>query len=202
MKFSSLLSAFLATLVVSSPITGPRDVSSSDVPSDIHALSARAIEDTAEYTRAISARPGLVKDKYYWFKLEWPLTAPIEGDKQSSKELQELQKKLGFAHIGVVVGQITETTTGKGKNEKTKRDFKATLLHMTKKNVTPGDTELKSPNWKQDPKQNLKWGGETTAKKVDAAKKEAKTYVADNKVYKVDGNNCNDFANAVIAKLK
>ncbi|KAI1174945.1 hypothetical protein F4777DRAFT_552501 [Nemania sp. FL0916] len=196
MQFSYLLSAFLATLAIASPVANPNQ--DYDV-----GLTTRTTEDTAEYKAAVAAHGGLTKDKYYYFTLEWPLGQPVgDGDKESNDELKELQQKLGFEHIGVVVGKVTETDSGKGKNKKTKRDFKATLYHMTKKNVNPGDTEFKSPNYKANSGQNLKWGGESSSKKADAGKKAGKDYVDDNKIYKVDGNNCNDFANAVLKAVK
>ncbi len=166
------------------------------------ATAAGTTTDTAEFTAANRAKTGGVQaDKFFWYTLEWPLQVPIP-DQESQTELQQLQQRLGFAHIGVVMGQVTETTTGKGKNKKTKRDFKATLVHMTKQNPTPGDTELKSLNWINNPAQTLKFGGETSAKKIDAAKKVAKTYVSDHGIYSVVDNSCNDFAQAVIAAVK
>jgi hypothetical protein len=194
MRVSYLFSVFLASLAIASPVASP------NVAGDV-SLTARATEDTAEYTAAIKAHSGLSKDKYYYFTLEWPLGIAVgDGDKETNAELKELQQKLGFEHIGVVVGQITETETGKGNNKKTKRDFKATLYHMTKN--AKSDTEFKSPNYRADSKQNLKWGGETSKKKADAAKKAGKNYVDDNKTYKVDGNNCNDFAQTVLKEVK
>ncbi|KAI8623446.1 hypothetical protein F5Y19DRAFT_458429 [Xylariaceae sp. FL1651] len=196
MRVSYLFSVLLASLAVASPVASP------NVSDDV-SLTARATEDTPEYAAAIKAHSGLSKDKYYYFTLEWPLGVAVgDGDKETDAELKELQQKLGFEHIGVVVGQVTETETGKGKNKKTKRDFIATLYHMTKKNANPGDTEFKSPNYRANSKQNLKWGGETSKKKAGAAKKAGKDYVDDHKIYKVDGNNCNDFAQTVINAVK
>ncbi|KAI3316586.1 hypothetical protein HD806DRAFT_552192 [Xylariaceae sp. AK1471] len=195
MQLSYLLSVFLASLTIASPVANP------NVADDV-SLATRATDDTAEYKAAIAAHPNLSKDKYYYFTLEWPLGTPVgDGDTESGDELKQLQQKLGFEHIGVVVGQIIETETGKGKNKKTKRDFKATLYHMTKKNKEPGDTEFKTRNYSADSKQ-LKWGGETSKKKADAAKKAGKDYVDDNKIYKVDGNNCADFAQSVLNAIK
>ncbi|KAK4044164.1 hypothetical protein C8A01DRAFT_31766 [Parachaetomium inaequale] len=198
MKFSYILSALLATVTIAVPLTDP------EATTEVATLIPRAVvyEDTPEYKAAIKAHSGLQADHYYWFKYEWPLkTAVGDGDKESQKELQELQKKLGFAHIGVVVGHVTETAKGKGKNAKTHRHFNAMLYHMTKKNVNPGDTEMKSAVWKASSSKKLKWGGSTTKSKAAAAKKVAKDYVAEHKVYAVDGNNCNDFAKAVIKSL-
>ncbi|KAH8900382.1 hypothetical protein GQ53DRAFT_127835 [Thozetella sp. PMI_491] len=197
MRVSFFLSAFLATLAIATPVANPE-------AAQIDYLSARdTFDDTPEYTAAIKAHSGLVKDHYYWFTLEWPLGAAVgDGDAESKTELQQLQQKLGFEHVGAVLGQITETTTGKGKNQKTKRDYNAMLYHMVKNNVDPGDTELKSRTWKASSAQNLKWGGETSSKKITAAKKAGKDWVSDHKIYNVNGNNCNDFAQAVVSAAK
>ncbi|KAI2642682.1 hypothetical protein GGS21DRAFT_486505 [Xylaria nigripes] len=208
MKLSYLLSFFLASLTVASPVpTLEADVASLDVAEPvvgvIHAPApAPAIEETPEYKAAIAAHPGLAKDKYYYFSLIWPNGPVGDGDKETPQELRDLQHELGFAHIGVVVGQITEKTTGKGKNMKTKRDFNAVLYHMTKQNVKPGDTEFKTNNFKASTKNTLKYGGETNKKKADGAKTVGKDYINAHKIYNVKGNNCNDFAQAVLKTLK
>jgi len=135
MKFTYLLSSLLAALVAASPIVVPEAIT------DVKDLVVRAaqIVETDTYKAAIKAKAGLVKDKYYWFKLQWPLGSLV--DSKTSEEMLELQKSLGFDHIGVVVGQIKETPSGVGtKNEKLTKDFVATLYHMIKTNVSPGDT--------------------------------------------------------------
>jgi hypothetical protein len=209
MKFSYILPALLATLTTANSLVDLEDTKNSladfEATTDTTALTSRAApvyEDTAEYKAAVAARPGLQADQHYWFRYEWPLGTPVgDGDQEDKKELQELQNKLGFAHIGVVVGQITQTDKGKGKNKKTHRDFNAMLYHMTKMNVNPGDTEMKSAVWKASTGKKLVWGGSTTRAKATAAKKVAKDYVAEHKLYAVNGNNCNDFAQAVIKSL-
>ncbi len=195
MQFSYLLTAFLATLAIASPLTANPD-------DEIAGLAARAPGDTAEFTAALAAHPGLTNGQVVWFSLEWALTVPVgDGDVESKTELQQLQAKLGFDHIGVVAGTVKETTTGKGKNQKTKRDFDAQLFHMIKTNVNPGDTALKTHNWAVVAGQTLKFGGVTTAKKITNAKNAAKAYVEEHKIYAVNGNNCNDFAQTVIRQL-
>ncbi|KAI0536021.1 hypothetical protein GGR58DRAFT_528842 [Xylaria digitata] len=196
MKLSYLISFFLTSLVVASP------VANINAPEDVRLSVRTTTQDTAEYKAAIAAHGHLKKDKYYYFTLEWPLGAKVgDSDKETDAELKMLQQELGFAHVGVVVGQVTETESGKGKHKKVKRDFKATLYHMTKKNVHPGDTEFKSRNYSADAKR-LRYRGETSKKKADAAKKVGKDYVGDHPLYKIDGNNCADFAGAVLKVLK
>ena len=78
-------------------------------------------------------------------------------------EIKELRDALGFDHIGVVVGEIKETTKGKGKNAVLKRDFVAELYHMIE--VKGSDkTGIIQRNyvWKQDNDKVLVWGAETT----------------------------------------
>ncbi|CAG8952162.1 hypothetical protein HYFRA_00000901 [Hymenoscyphus fraxineus] len=193
MRFSYLLSAFLATLTIASPIANPEAAS----------LSTRATVDTAEYTSAIKAHSGLKKDDWVWFTMEWPRGSVIgDGDTESKEELSQLRDKLGFDHIGLVVGHVTEVTTGRRENLKTKRNFEAHLYHMTEeedRKTKELKTTFKSPFWKADPSKILKFGGMTTSKKDTAANKAGKNYVNDDahKKYAVDGNNCNDFVNAV-----
>ncbi|CAG8977194.1 hypothetical protein HYALB_00006731 [Hymenoscyphus albidus] len=193
MRFSYLLSAFLATLTIASPIANPEAAS----------LSTRATEDKATYTLATKTHSGLKKDDWVWFTMEWPRGSIIgDGDTESKEELSQLRDKLGFDHIGIVVGQVTEVTTGKGKNLKTTRDFKASLYHMIEHEdptTKVPNTELKAPNWIADPSKILKFGGMTSSKKATAAKNAAKSYFDDDahKKYAVNGNNCNDFVNAV-----
>ncbi|KAK5661852.1 hypothetical protein OQA88_9956 [Cercophora sp. LCS_1] len=191
MKFSGILTTLLATLVIASPVANPEPAA--------ELVVRQTVEQTAEYSAAIAAKPGLVANKYYWFTMQWPLNS-IPVDEKTTEELKELRKKLGFDHIGVVFGQITETKTGKGKNEKTKKHYSATLVHMVKTNPATGTVTQKSSVYKYDGKA-LKYGGETTAKKIDAAKKAAKAWVDEHPTYAVEGNNCNDFAKAVFGKL-
>ncbi|GAW15858.1 hypothetical protein ANO14919_052800 [Xylariales sp. No.14919] len=196
MKLSYLLSFFLASLVITSPVATPNETD------DVALTTRTTTNDTPEYKAAIAAEPTLLKDKYYYFTIKWPLGAAVgDGDQESDEELKALQRQLGFEHIGVVVGQITERVSGKGKNEKITRDFNAFLYHMTKKNKNPGDTEFKHSNYRADAKP-LIFGGETSNKKANSVSKAGKEYVSVNKFYKVQGNNCKNFADAVIEVLR
>ncbi|RWA15101.1 hypothetical protein EKO27_g66 [Xylaria grammica] len=196
MKLSYLLSFFLASLVITSPVATPNGTD------DVALTTRTTTNDTPEYKAAIAAHPTLSKDKYYYFTIKWPLGAEVgDGDQESDAELKALQQQLGFEHIGVVVGQITETVSGKGKNQKTTRHFNASLYHMTKKNKVPGDTEFKHSKYRADAK-HLKFRGETSNKKANSVSKAGKDYVSVNDIYKVQGNNCNDFAKAVMNVLR
>lgn len=197
MRFSYLITAFLASLTIASPIASPEAVENTN-------LAIRAADvNKPEWTLATTAHPDLKKDDWVWFTLEWHRGSIGDGDTESDKEISDLRDKLGFDHIGIVVGQIKETTSGKGKNLKTTRSFDAVLYHMIE---IKEKSELKNPNFKApDPSEakTLVFGGLTTSNKATAAKKAAKDYF-DGTVhdkYAVNGNNCNDFVNAVKAKV-
>jgi len=209
MKFSYILSAFLATLVVASP----RDDGRAQVASraqegtqrNVYELPRRATNvDTDEYKAAIKAHTPLVNGKFYWFYLQWPRGAIGDGDGESAAEIKELRDALGFDHVGVVVGEIRETTKGKGKNASLKRDFVAELYHMVElKGTDDAGVIQRNYEWKGDKDKVLVWGGETTSSKAAAAKKFAKAWTDDeaHKKYSVKTNNCDTFAKAVRGKL-
>ena len=198
MRFSYLLSAFLATIAIASPIANPTTAGNTNL-----AVRAKDV-DTDEWKLATGTKSGLKKDDWVWFTLEWNRNTIVgDGDTESAKEISDLRDELGFDHIGIVIGQITEVDSGKGKNKKTTRDFKAAMYHMIEVN---DKTELKPfANWKvpSKPGKTLRFGGMTSSKKDTAAGKEAKEYFANgaHAKYAVNGNNCNDFVNAVKAKL-
>ena len=155
--------------------------------------------DTTQFTAAIEANPGL-QPGFAWFRLEWPLPAEVgDGDAESDSELQQLRQQLGFEHIGIVMGQVTVNPTGRGKNQKVNRDFNAQLFHMVSNEA--GAARVAFHNWAVIPPQVLKFGGVTTAAKIAKAKTAAQAHVAANPAYSVQTNNCNTFANAMIAQL-
>ncbi|KAK0719315.1 hypothetical protein B0H67DRAFT_551701 [Lasiosphaeris hirsuta] len=199
MRFTSLLSAFLATLVVSNPIPNPEAASLR--------LLTRAdpvYKDSPEYTVAIKAKPGLKKDTYHYFTLEWPLGTVPAANKETRAELEKIRAKLGYDHIGVVVGQITEkSTTTKGKNPVTtiERNFNAVLWDLIKDDKAKVKERFK--NWlnKGEDAQKLVYGGVTSATKIGKVKKGAKDYTDANPDYK-DTVNCGTFKDAIVAIVK
>ncbi|KAM3084820.1 hypothetical protein ACMFMG_003270 [Clarireedia jacksonii] len=199
MKFSNIFTLLLASLAIASPVPHPETEAA-----EITELTTRATnEDSWAYTKAITAHPGLTKDNYYYFTLEWPIGSIIgDGDKESKAEVTALRQKLGFDHIGLVVGRITETTVNKGKkSEKTKRDFVATVYHMT---ADAQDKTGQIPRNYGDyyASQTLRWGGATTTKKADKVKSTAKDYVTAHPLYSVDSNNCDTFVTALEAVVR
>jgi len=227
MKFTHILSALLATLVVATPRDDHRrevaarapnadlvaelaarlSAGDGDAPATLPlAIRAPKIEDTAEYSAANKAHSPLAKGKYYWFYLQWKRGTVGDGDGESAQELKELRDRLGFDHVGIVVGVIEETTRGKGKNEVLKRNFNAEIHHLIE---VQGSDKAGVIQRRFDGKKDstadkvLVYGGETTASKASAAKKFAKAWTDDNakKTYNIKTNNCDTFAQAVKGKL-
>ncbi|KAI1410271.1 hypothetical protein F5Y13DRAFT_168055 [Hypoxylon sp. FL1857] len=207
MKFTYFLNAFLATLAIASPISSGRDEETG--------LAARADDEvlTDNYKAVAAAHPGLQKDKYYYFTIKNSLPDKVEnGDAETLTELQQLQKNLGFDHIGVLVGQVTETTRtkpggkkGKPGKKTTTKDFKGFYIHMTK--GKDGKTAQHTSVWSDrgaQSNQKIEYVGTTTKKGEDKAKAEAKAYVEeeDHKVYNIQNNNCNSFAQAILGALR
>lgn len=220
MKFSYILSVLLATLAIASPIPNPEstDVAELDVRASDAGKGGKGgkghgghgghgsnpapkVEETAEYKAAKAAMPfydSFEKDHFYYFTVEWKRSRP--ADSETTKEIEEVRDELGFNHIGLVVGQVKETTTGKGKNLKTKKDFIATMYDMQKKNANPSTTEPIIRNWKTS-SLKLEHQGKTTAAKAKDVTKHAKAYTKTTDFYKARGNNCNDFVQALMKTL-
>jgi len=209
MKFTAVLSTFLAALAVANPRPG-----NPDYPS----LSARApdkVEETDSWKRAFEAAKkagvNIVPNNIYYFTVVWR-RGQAQGDPTHLKaeELKHLQEKLGFDHIAVVVGKMEETRT-KEKKTKTnkdpatviKRDFKARKWDLGKEKDTD-KTSIRSPNWdsKRDAGLEVNWGGQTTAAKEGKIKKMADDWKKENPVYKVETNNCAVFKDKVFDVLK
>jgi hypothetical protein len=193
----------LASIAIASPIASPE---AEAVETTELTTRAPTYVDSWEYKEAIAAHSGLTKDNYYWFTLEWPIGTVVgDDDKESQPEITALRRQLGYDHVGIVIGQITETT-GKGKDkDKVTRDFKASVYHMVVKDAVKDTTDMVPRNFNNhyEP-QVLRWGGLTSKKKVDKATKTAKGYIkadAKHEVYNVDSNNCNTFVTAVKADL-
>ncbi|KAI1073487.1 hypothetical protein F5B20DRAFT_597647 [Whalleya microplaca] len=188
MHFSHLLTAFLATLVVATPIANSDPEPALAVEAN-DLVGRETLEDTEAYTAAIGAHPDIQKGKYYWFELTWDLKAAIDDDHETKSELEKLRKKLGFKHIALVVGEVTEKESGKGKNKKTKRDFNAMFYDMVKDNKDR--TESHFANFKGLREgQTLKWGGDTTKSKANpiTLKRIGTAWVEDHPKYSVDDN--------------
>ncbi|KAI1212923.1 uncharacterized protein F4807DRAFT_457009 [Annulohypoxylon truncatum] len=215
MKFSSIFSLFLAGLAAASPLGQPQSsediaVREADIEFD-NALVARADDKiTPEYTKVHAAKSTIANGKYYAFTIKWPLSDSTAIDSETPAELQELQQKLGFKHIGVILGKVKDVETGKGKNKHAEKDFTGQLFHLIKK--TDGSAELDSPK-------NYKLSGQTaglfkngqltflkeiSAKTYTDAKKTAENYFAtpDHQKYSVDDNNCDSFVKVFSAELK
>jgi hypothetical protein len=168
---------------------------------------------TKRYDAAVgaAAKEGkrLEPSKWYVFTKEWDLPDPVEGTFESKTDLQKLQQKLGFEHVAVVVGQVTEVKRGKGKNEKVTLDFDAYYMDLMKDDdlvtsILRGPKRL-DPDEPVRSKQILKWSKSTTAAKGSSAAmgKVGKAYFqeAGHQKYNVDSNNCATFRDAVLPKF-
>ncbi|KAI1450869.1 hypothetical protein F5Y02DRAFT_412513 [Annulohypoxylon stygium] len=215
MKFSSIFSVFLAGLAVASPLGQPpssEDLAIREADIEIESsLVTRAGTDkiSAEYNKVHAAKTTIANGKYYAFTIKWPLGDGTSIDKETPAEIQELQKKLGFKHIGVLLGKVKDVEAGKGKNKHQEKDFTGQLFHLIKK--SDGSAELDSPrNYKLSgttaglfKNGQLTFVKEISAKTFSDAKKNAEAYfdVAEHKKYSVDNNNCDSFVKAFETKL-
>lgn len=166
MRFSYLISAFLASLAIASPIFSPEAVERD--------LAIRAEDvNTDEWEFANKIQSGLKKDDWVWFTQEWLRGTVGDGDTESEKEISDLRNDLGFDHIGIIIGKITESTSGTGSSKVTTHGFKASMYHMISNKGKAKPAEV--PKWKvpDASKYTVKWGGKTKEKKVTAAKKVA-----------------------------
>ncbi|QKX55449.1 uncharacterized protein TRUGW13939_02542 [Talaromyces rugulosus] len=226
MKFSHILTAFLATLAIASPIPEPESTDVAVAELDVRASGGGKggghsgghggnggkgdpepkIVETTAYQVAKKAMPfyeSLSKDHYYYFTMEWKRGRP--ADAETTEELEEVRDELGFNHIGLVVGKVTETTTGKKANKVTKKDFVAMVHDMQKQNKDPGTTTYLfskyMPKSTSSSSTKLVHGGKTTLSKANAVGKHARAYTSANPIYAAHGNNCNDFVQNLISTL-
>ncbi|KAF7532063.1 hypothetical protein G7054_g8295 [Neopestalotiopsis clavispora] len=179
MKFSSVLSIFLAGLSIASPLE--------DKISD-------------EYKKVQAAHSDLKNGQNYAFSVTWPLGDGTNFDSETPQEIQDLQKELGFKHIGVIVGKVTDETKGKGKNKHQEKSFTGQLFHLIKKKDGSADLDVKNYKVSENLFKNgqLKYLKDVSSKSASDAKKNAKKYFEDDdhKKYSVADNNCNSFAEA------
>ncbi|KAI1441988.1 hypothetical protein F5Y02DRAFT_430285 [Annulohypoxylon stygium] len=218
MRFTYFLSAFMATLAIASPISSGVDVAEG---ADLIARTGKTGKPTGnptnkpdkevktpEFAALERVHPNPQNGQYYWVYQKDRLGAKIlDGDTESLDDLQKLQKKLGFEHVGVIVGQVvfTEKTTKKD-GKTTTKSFNANYYHMTMNKQEKNAAVVHSPIWNANlvdfSKSFLENGGQTNKRGSDKAKTNAKNYVKDDPkhvTYSVDDNNCNTFAQAIRA---
>lgn len=146
MQFSYLLSAFLATLAVASPIVNSGaeadiDIVARDETFEAATLEARAKGDTKPYELLSSVHKDLKDGKWYVFALKDPLGAKFDGsDKESKTDLEKLQKKLGFEHIRYITGKVKEE---KKSGKVIKRDVVNLKFHDLSKENKNADSPIK-----------------------------------------------------------
>ncbi|PSN60444.1 hypothetical protein BS50DRAFT_210009 [Corynespora cassiicola Philippines] len=223
MKFSTVLSTLLSSLAVSisaSPIGIPADTEPIERHSphsfqhiaartlDPYALAARAptISKTKAYEAAEKVHKNLVVNDYYVFTIEWDLKSEAMADEKEEKDVYDLQQSLGYAHVAVLVGKVTEKTTGKAGAKTTTKDFDAVFIDQV---VAEDDVTamLRGPvKFLGTQKgQALKYQKETTAKKGDASnvKKIGQAYfdIKGHNVYSTETNHCGTFKDAILPQL-
>ncbi|KAB8302401.1 hypothetical protein EYC80_005822 [Monilinia laxa] len=212
MRFLSFFSLLLASVAIASPISFPKSQAADSTDLITRTPVASTYVDSAAYSLAIAAHNSLTKNTYYYFTLEWPSGVLIrDDDKETPDELKQLVQRLGFDHIGLVVGYITEREGKKvkGKPLEIARDFKAVVYHMVKIDSETKETKAihhtydPTPGKGKDAGLILKWGGQTTKKKDSTVKTAGTDYVANgHSTYSVDSNNCNDFVTAIKKKVQ
>lgn len=166
-----------ANPVTYTPINNPVDINV-DYPLIVRAPSSAKTPSvvptkTKRYNATVAAagKDGktLEPNKWYVFTKEWDLPDAVEGTFESKTDLQKLQEKLGFEHVAVIIGQVTEVRKGKGKNEEITMDFGSYYMDLMK---DPGKISSvlrgpERPHTKEPikPKQTLIWSKATTVAK-------------------------------------
>ncbi|XDG09658.1 hypothetical protein ABKA04_009273 [Annulohypoxylon sp. FPYF3050] len=219
MRFTYFLSAFLATLAIASPISSGVDVAEG---ADLIARAGKTGKPTGnptnkpdkevktpEFAALERVHPNPQNGQYYWVYQKDRLGAKIlDGDTESLDELQQLQKRLGFEHVGVIVGQVVFTEkTSKKEGKTTTKDFKAIYYHMTMNKDKGNAAVVHASNWEAKrvdfSKSFLENGGQTNKRGSEKAKTNSKNYISDDikhhQIYDIDNNNCNTFAQAIRA---
>ncbi|KAI1801065.1 hypothetical protein F4811DRAFT_535886 [Daldinia bambusicola] len=211
MKLTYLLSAFLATLAAASPIASISDpaentelVTRTDNAVESTELVARSptVIESKEYAAIKAKHHDLKHDHYYYFYVTWPRGSLIDGDHETKAEVEHLRDTLGFDHIGIIVGKVTEKEGGTKKKPTVKKNFEARLYHMAKD--TSGKSVLKVHTWekKDSDHKPLSFGGVTTKRKHDAVAGNAREWIKDHPHYNVDTNNCNSFVHNIATSLR
>lgn len=221
MRFSYLLTAFLAGLSIASPIPNPEPAGDAELEVRGHKGGGHPshggggggggkggkgggdppkpkIIETEEYKKALEKHHGLKENDWYYFTVETPLGQVIPGDSETKTELQRLQHNLHFEHIAIVVGQVVYHESNKGKKHHTiKKDFNAVQYDMIKN--PQHKTNARNPVWKYQAHKTLKYGGTTTKSKALPAKvkKIADDWVKEHPDYNIQNNNCNSFVQNV-----
>lgn len=130
MQFSYLLSAFLETLTVASPVANPETKAVVAARDDLYEgagalLESRAKGDTKPYEFLSQVHSDLKDKEWYAFTQKFPLGKDFPHHDKERNDVQKLQAKLGYAHIELVTGQVRE----KKSNKVVKRDFVSLTYH-------------------------------------------------------------------------
>ncbi|KAJ4287707.1 hypothetical protein N0V90_012410 [Kalmusia sp. IMI 367209] len=141
------------------------------------------VTETKAYLSAKKAVPNLKPNDWYKFTSKSPYTKP--GPNETPDELKQLQERLGFDHIAVVAGMV------KGDRDERQGQEQKDDVYQT--------------NFEPSKVYELDQGAKTSAKKADkrVVKKKADDYFdsPDNKMYSVENNNCDTFAQAIMKEI-
>jgi hypothetical protein len=165
-------------------------------------------DDSPEFKSLATSISDAKDGEFYKFTSKSRFTPAPPGE--TPDELKKLQKKLGFNHIKVIVGEvkITKKPNHNGKKMKVTRRFNAMMFDLIK----DGTSGAAKPNeeafkLKKDQVYTLTDGVKTTSAKVgknaDMAKKKVDAYFEDeeHEMYNVDTNNCNTFAQYMMKEV-
>lgn len=165
MRFTYLLSAFCAALTIASPLPGVTlndNIEARDL--DIAELDRRAPQQTANYKAVVATHAGLVPGNYYVFTQTWPkgtLKAGVDMSKETAADIAKVRADLGYDHIAIVVGQVT--------NPKGWLKFDGTMYEMGKEKATmTSPIEIWDMDWKAPSSKPLAYVGQTTQAKANS----------------------------------
>lgn len=155
MKLVSLLfSLYAAAIATAIPL----------VDFDAITLEDRQLRGTKEYTAISAVHSDLEVGKYYVFTQTWPINSMKAGadqSKETAADIAAVRKDLGYDHIAIVVGKVTQSGSWQG--------FEAKMWDLGKEKATMDSPLLKFEpiEWKPPSSKPLAYVGETTEAKVD-----------------------------------
>ncbi|CAJ2505027.1 Uu.00g124210.m01.CDS01 [Anthostomella pinea] len=188
MQLTLFVTAFLACLAAANPVFKHEPFATRDLP----ALKRGDgdIKGTNAYQAVAQWHNSLDVGKWYVFKQTLYEKDYTETQKAAYEQLPEdvkaLQKKLGFAHVWLVLGQVTESGGW--------RHFKANAWDLTLSRYRgPSD-------WNGPENADLAFLGKTD-KNADDADKLADEYKKAHPKFDVKDNNCATYVVAMVEKL-
>ncbi|KAF2198580.1 hypothetical protein GQ43DRAFT_434137 [Delitschia confertaspora ATCC 74209] len=210
MRFTPLFSTLLATLAITTtaaPVADPNVVGEPiefEISPD---LVSRGKDDTDVFNAVQKVHSDLKVGSYHVLELQY--NNKPEDDNETDEELKKLREKLGFKHVGIVVGTVKEIQK---EDKKKKKPQKLTfdgqfydLVKLKQKKKNGMDVEQRNSAFRKpdESKMKLVYVKGTTKNKAGKIKNLAKDYFEDaaHHLYNVDNNNCNTFVKAIEKEL-